>query len=70
MYSRIYNDDNKRYEQLPREKRTCDTCKNKVEDELHFLLECPLNEEICHNFFKKLIKLQQKISNPGVTRIK
>ena len=44
--------------------------KNKVEDELHFLLECPLNEEIRHNFFQKLIKLQQKISNPGVTRIK
>ena len=37
-YSIIYNDDAKRYEQLPSEKRTCDTCKNKVEDELHFLL--------------------------------
>ena len=53
-YSRIYNDDNKRYEQLPREKRTCDTCKNEVEDELHFLLECPLNEEIRHNFLQKI----------------
>ena len=55
-YSRIYNDDSKRYEQLPREKRTCDTCKNKVEDELHFLLECPLNEEIRHNFLQKIDK--------------
>ena len=52
-YGRIYNDDAKRYEQLPREKRTCDTCNNKVEDELHFLLECPLNEEIRHNFLQK-----------------
>ena len=51
-------------------KRTCDTCKNKAEDELHFLLEYPLNEEIRHNFLQKMIKLQQKISNPGVTRIK
>ena len=46
-----------RYEQLPREKRTCDTCKNKVEDELHFLLECPLNEEISHNFLQKIDKI-------------
>ena len=37
--SRIYNDDAKRYEQLPGEKRTCDTCKNKMKDELHFLSE-------------------------------
>ena len=56
-YSRIYNDDAKRYEQLPREKRTCDTCKNNVEDELHFLLECPLNEEIRHNFLQKIDKV-------------
>ena len=56
-YSRIYNDDAKRYEQLPREKRTCDTCKDKVEDELHFLLECPLNEEIRHNFLQKIDKI-------------
>ena len=56
-YSRIYNDDAKRYKQLPREKRTCNTCKNKVEDELHFLLECPLNEEIRHNFLQKIDKI-------------
>ena len=56
-YSRIYNDDNKRYEKLPREKRTCDTCKTKMEDELHFLLDCPLNEEILHNFIQKIDKI-------------
>ena len=47
----------KRYEQLPREKRTCDTCKDKVEDELHFLLKCPLNGEIRHNFLQKIDKI-------------
>ena len=56
-YSRIYNDDNKRYEQLPREKRTCDTCENIVENELHFHLECPSNEEIRHNFLQKIDKI-------------
>ena len=25
-----------------------------MEDELHFLLECPLNEEIRHNFLQKI----------------
>ena len=55
-YSRIYNDDDQRYEQLPREKRIRDTCRNKVEDEL-ILLECPLNEEIRHNFLQKIDKI-------------
>ena len=53
-YSRFYSEETKRHEQLPREKRTCDTCKDKVEDEHHFLLECSLNEEIRENFFQKL----------------
>ena len=56
-YSRIYNDDANGYEQLPREKRTSDTSKDKVEDELHFLFECPLNEEILHNFLQKNDKI-------------
>ena len=42
---------------FPGKKRTCDTCKSKVEDELHFLLECPLNEEIRHNFLQKTDKI-------------
>ena len=53
-YSRFYSEETKRHEQLPREKRTCDTCKDKVEDEHHFLLKCSLNEEILKNFFQKL----------------
>ena len=53
-YSRFYSEETKRHEQLPRERRTCDTCKDKVENEHHFLLECSLNEEIRKNFFQKL----------------
>ena len=40
-----------------RKKKTCDTCKNKVEDKLHFFLECPLNEEIRHDFSQKIDKI-------------
>ena len=39
-YSKIYNEETKRYQQLPREIRTCDTCKDKVEEVVysgHFL---------------------------------
>ena len=56
-YSRIYSEETKRHEQLPREKRVCDTCTDKVEDEHHFLLERPLNEEIHNNLFQKLYKI-------------
>ena len=50
----------KRYEQLPREKRTYDRCEDKVEDNLHFLLECPLNDEIRHNFLQNVDKTATK----------
>ena len=56
-YSRFYSEETKRHEQLPREKRTRDACKDKVEDEHHFLLECSLNEKIPNNFFQKLYKI-------------
>ena len=56
-YRRFYNENTKRYEQLPRENKTCDTCKGKVEDEHHFPLECPLHEEIRSNFFQNLFKM-------------
>ena len=61
-YSRFYSEETKRHEQLPREKRTCDTCKDKVEDEHHFLLECSLNEEIRNNFFQKLYKIMTEVT--------
>ena len=56
-YSRFYSEETERHEQLPGEKRTCDICKDKVEDEHHFLLECSLNEGICKNFSQKLYKI-------------
>ena len=56
-YSRFYSEETKRHEQLPREKRTCDTSKDKVEDEHHFLLECSLNEEIRKTFSKNFTQL-------------
>ena len=31
-YIKVYNEHTTRYEQLPREKRICDICKDKVED--------------------------------------
>ena len=55
-YSRFNNEEAKRYEQFPREKRTCDTCKDKVEDEHHFLLDSPSNEEIRNIFTKNFVK--------------
>ena len=39
------------YEQLPREKRICDICKGKVEDEQHFILECKLNKNLRQDLF-------------------
>ena len=36
-YNRIRNEVSGKMEPLPREKRTCDICKDKVEDEYHFL---------------------------------
>ena len=52
-YSRFYSEETKRHEQLPWEKRTYDTCKDKVEDEHHFLLEYP---QIRNNFFPKTVQ--------------
>ena len=37
-------------EPLPREKRTCDICKEKVEDEYHFLFECQVNKQLRNKF--------------------
>ena len=35
-----------RYDKTPREKRFCPFCVNKIEDECHFLLQCPLYTHI------------------------
>ena len=55
-YSRFCSEETKRHEQLPREKRTCDTSKDKVEVEHDFLIECSLKEEIRKIFFQKLYR--------------
>lgn len=42
-----------RYKNIPPEKRICPNCNlNKVEDELHFLIECPNNEFNRNEFLK------------------
>ena len=30
-----------RYQNIPEEERTCDTCSNIVENETHFIFDCP-----------------------------
>ena len=62
-YNRFYSEETKRHEQLPREKRTCDTCKDNVEDEHHLLLECSLNKGT-------LIELQKINNGRGSSWIK
>ena len=56
-HSRFCSEETKRHEQLHREKITCDTRTDKVEDEHYFLLECPLNEEIRNNLFQTIYKI-------------
>ena len=48
------------------EKNVFDTCKDKVEDEHHFLSECPLKEDISDNFFQKLYNIMTR--DPVVER--
>ena len=35
-----------RYRNIPADKRYCFSCEDKVEDEIHFLFECPIYAEI------------------------
>ena len=45
-----------RHKQLKIEERICKSCHlRKIEDEIHFLLECPANDNIREEFLKKLI---------------
>jgi hypothetical protein len=44
-----------RYYNIPRENRVCLSCKaGKVEDELHFFLDCPSYEHLRQDFFEKI----------------
>ena len=38
---------------LPVEQRTCFRCIETIEDELHFLIDCPFYDEIRRNLFRK-----------------
>ena len=45
-----------RHKQLKIEERICKSCHlQKIEDEIHFLLECPAYDNIREEYLKKLI---------------
>ena len=44
-----------RYDNIPRDERLCNLCNcNRIEDETHFLLDCPSFSSIRQMFFSKL----------------
>ena len=43
-----------RYFNVPMEHRICKLCKLDIENEMHFLLECPVLETSRHNIIKQL----------------
>ena len=44
-----------RYDNIPRDERLCNLCNcNRIEDETHFLLDCPSFSSIRDMFFSKL----------------
>ena len=44
-----------RYDNIPRDERLCNLCNcNRIEDETHFLLDCPSFSSIREMFFSKL----------------
>ena len=53
-YNRIRNEVTGKMEPLPREKRLCDICKEKVEEEYHFLFECQVNKQLRDKFLNEM----------------
>ena len=53
-YNRISNEVTGKMESLPREKRSCDICKEKVEEEYHFLFECQVNKQFRDKFLNEM----------------
>ena len=49
-----YDKVSKTYINTPREERTCSSCTNKIEDEYHFLFECPKNLDLREKFFENI----------------
>lgn len=43
-----------RYLGLPVEERLCDLCKKNIEDEIHFMFNCPCLEILTRPFIKKI----------------
>ena len=56
-YNRIRNEVTGKMEPLPREKRLCDICKEKVEEEYHFLFECQVNKQLRDKFLNEMYTL-------------
>ena len=46
-----------RYKNIPRENRNCKLCKDEIDDEYHFLLNCKLNSNLRNNLFSEIIKV-------------
>ena len=54
-----------RYERLPVSERICFHCRTCVEDELHVLVDCPLNNELRLKFFYKICRIMEYICKSG-----
>ncbi|CAG2206578.1 unnamed protein product [Mytilus edulis] len=52
-----------RFERLPVQQRTCETCKNIVETEEHVLLECPLYDDLRNELFKIILSEHSNFLN-------
>lgn len=50
-----------RYKNIKADKRICKLCKNDVEDEIHFLLKCPVLDNIRETTLVTIFKLYPKI---------
>ena len=66
-----------RYRNLPRENRTCNLCDlDKIGDEFHFLLECPLLNDIRSKYISRyyytrpnFYKFSQLLANRNKTKL-
>ena len=53
-YNRIRNKSLQRWRPSQEKKQTCDTCKEKAEDEYHFLFECQVNKQLRDKFLNEM----------------